>query len=145
MNLTKRQLRATFPTTTNFTDGKPSGMRRKHAWERPSPEGWVFEEDKARAKFGDAAVMGGVVRWNSNGSVPPADCLGDWHDLGLIGDEELEMSTAAREADTAKLLESYRKRNANRKLSAEERFELRANHGPGTTLVNVITGRRWTV
>lgn len=145
MKLTKNQMRSTFPAWRNFKTGK---THRKYAWQKWNKETdfWVQDKEKGRENFKKALVTSsGVVRWKSNGSVPPADCLGDWYDLGLLTDRELEASTVMREAETAKFLEEYRRQAANRKQSAEERFELRANYEPGTTVVDVITGQRWKV
>jgi hypothetical protein len=82
----------------------------------------------------------GVVRWDSNGSVPPADILAAWAALGLPF--ILEASTAAREADLATFLAEYRRSYTG--PTAEQRAEQRAAFGPGVELVDVITGHRYT-
>lgn len=80
----------------------------------------------------------GVIRWNSNGHVPPADCVDLAIHIGLP--VSLAASTAARDKETAEFLAEYRKANTGRKLSAEERYEVRAAYGPGVKVRNVITG-----
>ena len=109
----------------------------KAAWQ-------VREEQRLIEQFSEATVAAnGVVRWNSNGQVPPADVLAVWAEQGFTFDRAA--STAAREADTAKFVAEYRRREARRVVSAEERAEMRAAFGPGTVVVNVITGRRTRV
>jgi hypothetical protein len=55
-----------------------------------------------------------------------------------------EFNTARQEAANRKYNEesiaAYRKSQRGRKVSAEERYELRVAFGPGTTVVNVFTG-----
>lgn len=97
------------------------------------------ELERLDAKLRTAATIAdGVIRWNSNNAVPPEGCVLRAFDLGLPVDQA--KCDAERAADCAKSLAAYRKANAGRKLTAEERFEARAAHGPGVRLVNVITG-----
>jgi hypothetical protein len=120
----------------------------KHANEKfdSATKTWVFDTDGAREDFTRATIgTDNVARWNSNNNVPFSDMLGDWLELGLITSEQMDASVAAREQDTTKLLAEYREQRSNRQLSAEERFELRANFEPGTTVVDVITGQKWKV
>lgn len=86
----------------------------------------------------EATISQGVIRWNSNNQVPPADCVALAAHIGLPVD--VVASTAARDADTSAFLAAYRKRQP-RRASAEERAEMRAAFGRGTKVVNVITGR----
>lgn len=83
------------------------------------------------------------VRWNSNDRVPFDDMLECFQALGWITAQERENSVAARDADTAAFLEEYRKNYKG--PSEEERAEARAAFGAGTTVVNAITGHRYTV
>lgn len=85
----------------------------------------------------EATITDGVVRWNSNNQVPPADIVALAPQIGLPVD--VAACTVARDADTAAFLTIYRKRPHH--VSAEERAEMRAAFGPGTKVVNVITGR----
>jgi hypothetical protein len=106
-------------------------------------QGWVFDAEKSRASFEGAHVdANGVVRWNSNNSVPFDDMLEDWASRLGITSFNMEASRAAREKDNAKFFAEYRKAQRGRKPSAEEMFEMRANFEPGTVVVDVITGRR---
>ena len=103
-----------------------------------------YSADKVAENFNSATVVGNVVRWNSNNSVPFGDMLNDYRTLGLIDDVQVEASNKARVVDTDKVLAVYRKAQALRtdEQIAEERYEARAAHGPGVELVNVITGER---
>lgn len=98
------------------------------------------ETERLIEKFdSDANVSAdGVVRWNSNGSVPPQDILDLW--AHLKKPFNLEASVAAREEELTKFLAEYRA-NA-RPPSDEEIHEMRAAFGPGIEVVNVITGLR---
>jgi hypothetical protein len=97
----------------------------------------AFYMDFASAEFGPH------VRWNSNDRVPFDDMLECFQSLGWITLQERENSARARDADTAAFLAEYR---ANyRGPSEEERAEARAEFGAGTTVVNVLTGHRYTV
>ncbi|MDE6748584.1 MAG: hypothetical protein K2K21_05910 [Lachnospiraceae bacterium] len=79
----------------------------------------------------------GIAR-NCIGRVLMEDML---EKLALVTEKVDTIATAAaREAEVAKELESYR---ANRKPhSAEEIAEMRAAFGKGTTVVNILTGEK---
>ena len=83
----------------------------------------------------------GIWRWKSNDHVPFADMLESWGLTRL----ELELHAAARSVDTELFLSQYR--DAQSYLSEEEKaeqaFERRAAFGPGVTVVNVITGKKF--
>ena len=82
--------------------------------------------------------MNGAAFWNSNGNYLPADCA------EILSHTDfpfsLEETAKAREAQTAMQLEAYRKSYTG--PSEEERAEMRAAFGTGSTVVNVITGER---
>ena len=82
----------------------------------------------------------GVVRWTSNNRVMPKDCREilshtAYRDLFIE-----EASRAAEDAETAAFLESYRKNYTG--PSEEEKAEMRAAFGTGSTVVDIITGKR---
>ena len=87
-----------------------------------------------------ASFIDGVMTWKSNGRVPFDDMLEAAKAEGWPFD--LAKSRAVREAQVDAFLKAYRKNPP--KLTAEDRAEARAAHGPGVTLVNVVTGRRFT-
>ena len=92
--------------------------------------------DKLRT---EATITAGVIRWNSNNAVPPDDCVALASHIGLPVD--VAACDAARDADTTAFLTEYRKQQSRRRVSAEERAEMRAAFGPGARVINVITGR----
>lgn len=81
--------------------------------------------------------MNGAAFWNSNGNYLPADAAEKLSHTDFPF--SIEATTAAREAQVAQQLEAYRQ---NHRTSAEEREEMRAAFGTGTTVVNIITGER---
>lgn len=87
-----------------------------------------------------ATITNGVIRWNSNGRVPPADCVALAVQIGLP--VNVAACTKARDIDTAAFVKAYRKARKNGP-SAEERAEARAAHGPGVKLVDVITAKEF--
>ena len=102
-------------------------------------QGFVADNDKASACFTkEATVTAGVVRWSSNGAVPPSDVLAQWAGLDLPFD--LARSTEAHNRDIDEFAEEYRQR-APRRVSSEERYEMRAAFGRGKRVVNIFTGR----
>jgi hypothetical protein len=78
---------------------------------------------------------GKVWRWQSNGAVVPLDAA---KERGIPVDEA--MQEAARSAEIRAFLAEYRR--LEQAPTAEEVSEMRAAFGAGTTVVNVITGRR---
>ena len=80
----------------------------------------------------------GAAFWNSNGNYLPADCA------EILSHTDfpfsLEETAKAREAQTAAFLEDYRKSYTG--PSEEEKAEMRAVFGTGSTVVDVITGKR---
>jgi hypothetical protein len=89
----------------------------------------------------EATLTGGVYRWKSNGSVPPAEVLESATREGLAID--LALNAAARSEELRAFFAEYRARQP-KEPSAEQRAEARAAHGPGVVLVDVISGRRFT-
>lgn len=91
-----------------------------------------IENDEIRTNANGGAF------WNSNGNYLPADCAEILSHTYFPF--SLEETNRARKAQNEAFLENYR-RNAQ-PVSAEERAEMRAAFGIGTTVVNVITGQR---
>lgn len=83
--------------------------------------------------------------WKSSGNHVPEDIVGHWYDAELISLADLVNHREGRDKAFAKFAENYKAAMANRspEAIAEERAEARAAHGPGVTLVNVITGERY--
>lgn len=129
----------TFPYDSN--EPRPAWIFSNYC--KPSPEGHVLHLDEARREFEtEAHVDDGVVRWNSNDHVPPADCLIVFEMAGCEFDPK--KSEAVRKAETRDAINRYRESRRNYVPDAEERFEMRAAFGPGETVVDVITGQKFT-
>lgn len=97
-----------------------------------------MREYQAKMLTEDATCEDGVLRWKSNGQVPFDDMLQLAQEIGLPVD--LDASRAARQTEQAAFLAEYRR--AQRSPSAEEVAEMRAAFGEGTTVVDVLSGRR---
>ena len=80
----------------------------------------------------------GAAKWKSNGSYLPADVVEKLIFAGADFFSE-EATAAKREAQTAEFLGSYRR---NHRTTTEERAEMEAAFGKGTTVVNIITGEK---
>ena len=80
----------------------------------------------------------GAAKWKSNGSYLPADVV---EKLIFAGADffSAEATAAKREAQTAEFLGNYRQ---NHKTTTEERMEMEAAFGKGTTVVNILTGEK---
>lgn len=115
--------RTTRPNWTKFVTG----------------QGWILDADKARTAWNDATVTDGVPRWKSNGSVPPADCCEDWAEIGLPVD--LAAAEAVRSAELDAFLIAYRANPP--KPTAEALCEMAAEFGPGSVVVDIISGRKF--
>ena len=102
------------------------------------------ENERNRATFAEGAYQDahGVWRWKSNDRVPFDDML----ELNNISPEVRAKCKAARDADNNVFFEQYRKAQAQRSPEqiAEERAQARAAFGPGHSLVNIISGERYT-
>ena len=108
---------------------------------------WKAEAEKELARVkadldaGRITIDENGISRNCIGRVLMADLL---EKLALVTDKaDVAATNAAREAEVAKELESYR---ANKKPhTAEELAEMRAAFGPGTTVVDVLTGEKITL
>ena len=90
-------------------------------------------------------VKGGVVRWISSDNIPFDDMLAKFVVEGKITSREAEISAKQREVEQTKAIQNYINRNRGRKLSDEERFEMRAAFGEGAEVVNFLTGDTYKV
>lgn len=90
--------------------------------------------------YTDASVEEGVVRWTNVGRVPPAELLQLWAFCNCPFD--YSKSVVTLDHDTQVFLKDARERDKGREVTGEELSELRANFEPGTTVVDVITGRK---
>lgn len=105
-------------------------------WKRNAQE----EVKKAVAKAdADATVEAdGAIKWNSNGRYLMDDFCEKLEYAGYPFDREA--TARKRDAQNEESLAEYRKND--RGLSGEALAEARAAFGEGTTVVNILTGRR---
>ena len=82
----------------------------------------------------------GVVRWKSNKHVMPRECREILSHTAYRDLFNEDASRAAEDAETAAFLENYRRNSAE--PSEEERAEMQAAFGKGTTVVDIITGKK---
>jgi len=108
---------------------------------------WKSSAEKEIRKMKERQMNGeiffgadGVVRWTSNNRVMPKDCREILSHTAYRDLFSEEASRAAEDAETAAFLESYRKNYTG--PSEEEKAEMRAAFGTGSTVVDVITGKR---
>lgn len=79
----------------------------------------------------------GVYRWKTNDAVPFDDLLTE---AGVDADTRALCATT-RDRETQEFLAAYRERMKDVEPDEEQLAEMRAEFGPGTTVVNVITGQ----
>ena len=108
---------------------------------------WKSSAEKEIRKMEERQMNGeiffgadGVVRWTSNNRVMPKDCREILSHTAYRDLFNEDASRAAEEAETAAFLESYRKNYKG--PSEEEKAEMRAVFGTGTTVCDIITGER---
>ena len=108
---------------------------------------WKSSAEKEIRKMEERQMNGeiffgadGVVRWTSNNRVMPKDCREILAHSAYRDLFDEEASRAAEDAETAASLEAYRKNYQG--PSEEEKAEMRAAFGTGSTVVDVITGKR---
>lgn len=93
---------------------------------------------KADLQAGKITIDENGVARNCIGRVLMSDML---EKLAMVTDKvSVEATTAARDKEVSKSLAEYRK-NA-RPVSEEERMEMQAAFGKGTTVVNILTGEK---
>ena len=101
-------------------------------------------------------IEDGVARWTSNGSCVPSDIL----QKAILAEPCISLVVnvvkheAARRAEISAFLQEYRETQEEHQrkveagdpeacaIEAENQSEMRAAFGEGTTVVNVITGRK---
>ncbi len=97
----------------------------------------------------EVAVENGACGWKfDSGEFRPlmADAMQELKDAGLVDQTTVTRTAVAREVHTTAFLKEYRVAQLNRTAEqiAEERWEARAAFGPGETIVNMITGEKYT-
>ena len=98
---------------------------------------------------GEVKMQNGAAGWLfDSGEFRPlmADAMQELKDAGLVDETTVTRTAVARDAHTTAFLAEYRTAQLNRSAEQirEERWEARAAFGPGETIVNIITGERYT-
>lgn len=103
---------------------------------------WIADNETAIARFHETYFdEDGALRWLSNDSVPPQDCLEQWHEIGLLSDEEFSHSDIIREHESSEAIRQYVEYREKHGYSDEELFEMRAAFGD-EPVVDVFTGKK---
>ena len=89
--------------------------------------------------------INGAVKWVSSGNYLPEECVELLLHTAYADKVDPDITALARKVQTHEQLERYRESRKNYVPSDEELYEMRAAFGEGTTVVDVITGQRFTV
>ena len=98
---------------------------------------------------GEVHIQDGACGWlMSDGEFRPlmSDAMQELKDAGLVDTQTVTRTAVARDIHTTAFLKEYRTAQLNRSAEQirEERWEALAAYGPGETVVNIITGERYT-
>jgi len=98
---------------------------------------------------GEVKQQNGACGWlMADGEFRPlmSDAMQELKDAGLVDTQTVTRTAVARDIHTTAFLREYRTAQLNRSAEQirEERFEALAAYGPGETVVNIITGERYT-
>ena len=104
----------------------------------------VKKTEYGRTFTSEVRMEGGVYVYATTGRVPPADTVVQYGIDKLPGFDKA-LHDRIRDEQTDRILADYRESMKGYKPSAEELFEMRAAFGPGATLVDVITGKKFKV
>ena len=135
MCTTEREITKTEENTMTRFEREISGSLGEF-WKKNAEE----EVRKAGAQAETQATVDadGAIRWESNGRYLMDDFCEKLEYAGYAFDREA--TAKKRDAQNAESLAQYRRND--RGLSGEALAEARAAFGEGTTVVNVLTGRR---
>ena len=98
---------------------------------------------------GEVKTQDGACGWlMADGEFRPlmSDAMQELKDAGLVDTQTVTRTAVARDIHTTAFLKEYNIAQKNRSAEQirEERWEARAAYGPGETVVNIITGERFT-
>jgi hypothetical protein len=98
---------------------------------------------------GEVHIQDGACGWlMADGEFRPlmSDAMQELKDAGLVDVQTVTRTAVARDIHTTAFLKEYTIAQKNRSAEQirEERFEALAAYGPGETVVNIITGERFT-
>ena len=100
--------------------------------------------DKIVADYNNGELLideDGVGTWKRSDNVIPDECAFYAEYMGLPINREA--TAKARDEELDMLIEEYREHQDGHEPTDEELFEMRAAFGTGTTVVDVITGRKY--
>ena len=100
-------------------------------------------------KQGEVHFQNGAAGWlMEDGEFRPLmdDAMEQLREAGCVDQDCVEETARQRDVYTDKSIAEYiqAQRNRTQEQIAEERWEARAAFGPGETIVNMITGERYT-
>ena len=98
---------------------------------------------------GEVKQQNGACGWlMADGEFRPlmSDAMQELKDAGLVDQTTVTRTAVARDVHTTAFLKEYRAAQLNRSAEQirEERWEARAAYGAGETVVNIVTGERYT-
>ena len=98
---------------------------------------------------GEIHIQDGACGWlMADGEFRPlmSDAMQELKDAGLVDTQTVTRTAVARDRHTTAFLKEYTIAQLNRSAEQirEERFEARAAFGTGETVVNIITGEKYT-
>ena len=98
---------------------------------------------EAEYKNGGMKIQDGIASWAPKGTILPKDCIEKAMHSGILKDLiDAEACAAARDEQTSRILEDYRRKKKAFFGSKIEEAECRAAFGAGTTVVDCITGEK---
>ena len=98
---------------------------------------------EAEYKNGGMRIQDGIASWAPKGTILPKECIEKAMHSGILKALiDTEACTAARDEQTSRILEDYRRKKGTFFGSGSEEAECRAAFGAGTTVVDCITGEK---
>jgi hypothetical protein len=127
---------------------KLQGKVKNCSWEKyfpnkedvSKPGKWALDIEKVKKEFNEAHLDNkGILRWNSNNSIPPDECLACFAAIGLISWKDAVKFDFISENETMEFLaKAYKSLPDEWDADEEELAEARANADNGDTFVNPI-------
>jgi len=87
----------------------------------------------------DIYNVDGVLYWKSSNNIVPTHVF---EDAGMV---PTDIQIAAYNKDTTEFLDRYREKMKDYEPSDVEKNEMRAAFGEGTKVINIVTGKEFTV
>ena len=98
---------------------------------------------EAEYKNGGMRIENGIASWATNGNILPKECIEKAMHSGILKALiDTEACTAARDEQTSRILEDYRRKKKAFFGSGAEEAECKVAFGAGTMVVDCITGEK---